>query len=228
MFQQRQRGLNSLPTYTKPAYYAQERNLCLTHDNTMLMSVSSTYLLWSVHHKLIISWSNDNLFLLNMEAKVDMSWKDFHLRIVQLVMCVCGPARTDWVFPHAPESQCYHTVNIASVVEWIFTCLFRWSFLVKAFLHESHTYGRSPVWIRRCRVNSSLRMNDFLHPGSWHTNGLSPGIERNKGLMNGWDWVGELTGEMGITEGDTRKRFNIVSGSSLGRANFKTTRLHTT
>ena len=41
-------------------------------------------------------------------------------------------------------------------------------------LTTSHTYGRSPVWVRMCLVKSPLEVNPLPHPATSHTYGRSP------------------------------------------------------
>lgn len=53
-------------------------------------------------------------------------------------------------------------------------CLMRWSLRMKRLSQSGHRKRFSPVWVRRCRANSSERANFFSQSGQVHGNGLSP------------------------------------------------------
>jgi hypothetical protein len=61
--------------------------------------------------------------------------------------------------------------NFRSCVRW---CFFRWSLRPNFLQQKAQEKGRRPVWMRRCRVNSSLRVKVFPQFALSHTNGLSP------------------------------------------------------
>ncbi len=53
-------------------------------------------------------------------------------------------------------------------------CLMRWSLRMKRLSQSGHRKRFSPVWVRRCRANSSERANFFSQSGQVHGKGLSP------------------------------------------------------
>lgn len=55
-----------------------------------------------------------------------------------------------------------------------FMCSERWSDREKARSHSRHWNGLSPVCLRKCRVNSSLRANFQSQSFHVHWNGFSP------------------------------------------------------
>lgn len=53
-------------------------------------------------------------------------------------------------------------------------CLFKWSLRMNFLLHSGHWNRFSPVWVRRCRCNSSDRVNRLPQNTHEHANGRSP------------------------------------------------------
>lgn len=75
-------------------------------------------------------------------------------------------------------------------------CLFKWSLRMNFLLHSGHSKRFSPVWVRRCRCNSSERVNRLPQNTHEHSNGRSPVMRRkfalilvlNIGILV-WFWV---------------------------------------
>lgn len=61
-----------------------------------------------------------------------------------------------------------------SRISWVLVCFFRWSLRPNRLPQTTQEWGRTPVWIRLCRVSSSFLVNDFPQDSTSHLNGLSP------------------------------------------------------
>ena len=86
--------------------------------------------------------------------------------------CLVRASDRLYFWPH--PSTTHVNTFFSAVCRCVFWCLLKWSFLPKALLQISHLWGRTPVWIRLCRVNSSLRAKRLSQPSKVHWNGFSP------------------------------------------------------
>ena len=108
-------------------------------------------------------WSRDNCFIA-LECVLDSEWA--------VHWCLVKASDLLYFWPH--PSTTHVNTFFSAVCRWVFWCLLKWSFLPKALLHISHLWGRTPVWMRLCRVSSSLRANRLSQPSKLHWNGFSP------------------------------------------------------
>ena len=58
--------------------------------------------------------------------------------------------------------------------EWVLTCLDRWSDRMNLLLQMGQANRFSPVWVLKCRCNSSDRVNRFPQNSQLQTKGRSP------------------------------------------------------
>lgn len=86
--------------------------------------------------------------------------------------CLVRASDRLYFWPH--PSTTHVKTFFSAVWRCVFRCLLRWSFLPKALLQTSHLWGRTPVWIRLCRVSSSLRAKRLSQPSKVHWKGFSP------------------------------------------------------
>ena len=56
-----------------------------------------------------------------------------------------------------------HTLNQWVQTSWVFKCLLRFDFWVKAFEHIWHSKGFSPEWIRKCWSRSNFFLKSLPH-----------------------------------------------------------------